>query len=77
MSYDVDASIGGKLAQIGSRLVDAASATMADRFFSAFAADLAAKHPPAAGAAPIAAARAPGFFATLWAFLRRLFAGGG
>jgi len=43
MTYVVNASIGGKIAQIGSRLVDAASATMADRFFTTFAADLAAK----------------------------------
>jgi len=75
MSYDVDASIGGKLAQIGSRLVDAASATLADRFFSTFAADLAAKQPPAPGAAVVPVPKPPGFFATLGAFLRRLFRG--
>lgn len=75
MIYTVNASIGGKIAQVGSRLVDAASATMADRFFSAFAADLALKYPPPAGAAAVPVARAPGFFATLWAFLRRLFGG--
>jgi carbon monoxide dehydrogenase subunit G len=34
MSYVVNASIGGKIAQVGSRLVDAAAATMADRFFA-------------------------------------------
>jgi uncharacterized protein len=75
MSYAVNASIGGKIAQVGSRLVDAAAATLADRFFATFAADLAAKHPPAAGqpAAPVPAA--PGFFAMLWAFVRRLFGG--
>jgi len=75
MKYDVDASIGGKLAQIGSRLIDAASATMADRFFSTFAADLAAKYPPAVGAPAVPLPRVPGFFATLWAFLKRLFGG--
>ena len=75
MKYEVDASIGGKLAQIGSRLVDAASATMADRFFSTFAVDLAVKYPPAAGAPVTPMPRAPGFFATLWAFLKRLFGG--
>lgn len=74
MLYEVNASIGGKIAQIGSRLVDAASATMADRFFSAFAADLAAKYPPPAGAPVVAPAR-PGFFSTLWAFLKRLLGG--
>jgi len=62
-----------KIAQIGSRLVDAAAATMADRFFTTFAADLAAKYPPAAGAPTVPVAQAPGFFATLWAFLKRLF----
>lgn len=75
MVYAVNASIGGKIAQVGSRLVDAASATMADRFFSAFAADLAQRYPPPAGAAAVPVARAPGFFATLWAFLKRLFGG--
>jgi carbon monoxide dehydrogenase subunit G len=74
MTYVVNASIGGKIAQVGSRLVDAAAATMADRFFATFAADLAARHPPASGA-PVAVPKAPGFFATLWAFLRRLFGG--
>ena len=69
MHYLVNASIGGKLAQVGSRLVDAASAAMADRFFGAFAADLANRYPSAASAAvPV---RRPGFFATLWTFLRR------
>ncbi|HQR72790.1 MAG TPA: carbon monoxide dehydrogenase subunit G [Burkholderiaceae bacterium] len=75
MNYAVNASIGGKIAQVGSRLVDAASATMADRFFATFAADLAAKYPPVAGAPAVPVARAPGFFATLWSFLRRLFGG--
>ena len=38
LSYEVDASIGGKLAQIGQRLVDGAAKKMADEFFTAFAA---------------------------------------
>jgi carbon monoxide dehydrogenase subunit G len=36
LSYAVDAQVGGKLAQVGSRLIDAASAAMADQFFAAF-----------------------------------------
>jgi carbon monoxide dehydrogenase subunit G len=75
MQYAVKASIGGKLAQIGSRLVDAASATLADRFFSTFAAELAAKYPPPIGTPDIPRARVPGFLGTLWSFLRRLFGG--
>ncbi len=38
LKYQVHAQIGGKLAQIGSRLVDGAARKMADEFFTAFAA---------------------------------------
>jgi len=34
--YDVKANVGGKLAQIGSRLVDAAAKKVADEFFNNF-----------------------------------------
>ena len=37
LSYDVDATVGGKLAQIGQRLIDGAAKKMADEFFSKFA----------------------------------------
>jgi carbon monoxide dehydrogenase subunit G len=36
LSYDVKANVGGKLAQIGSRLVDAAAKKVADDFFKNF-----------------------------------------
>ena len=36
LAYDVKASVGGKLAQIGSRLVDAAAKKVADDFFRTF-----------------------------------------
>jgi len=36
LSYDVRANVGGKLAQIGSRLVDAAAKKVADDFFRNF-----------------------------------------
>ena len=36
LSYKVKANVGGKLAQIGSRLVDAAAAKVAGDFFAAF-----------------------------------------
>jgi carbon monoxide dehydrogenase subunit G len=38
LKYQVNAQIGGKLAQIGSRLIDGAARKMADEFFTAFAA---------------------------------------
>jgi uncharacterized protein len=37
LSYSAKAQVGGKLAQIGSRLVDGAAAKMADDFFARFA----------------------------------------
>ena len=36
LMYDVKANVGGKLAQIGSRLVDAAAKKVADEFFANF-----------------------------------------
>ena len=36
LSYTVNATVGGKLAQIGSRLIDAAARKMAEQFFGAF-----------------------------------------
>jgi uncharacterized protein len=36
VSYTVNASVGGKLGQIGGRMIDAAAKGMADDFFSAF-----------------------------------------
>lgn len=38
LSYDVDASVGGKLAQIGARLIDSTAKKLADEFFATFTA---------------------------------------
>jgi len=37
LTYDVDAQIGGKLAQLGQRLVNGAAKKIADEFFANFA----------------------------------------
>jgi hypothetical protein len=37
LSYDVEAQIGGKLAQLGQRLINGASKKLADEFFTNFA----------------------------------------
>jgi uncharacterized protein len=50
LDYTAHANIGGKLAQIGSRLVDAAARKMADDFFQKFNAELARRHPQAVAA---------------------------
>jgi len=70
LTYTAKAQVGGKLAQIGSRLVDGAAAKMTDDFFARFVERL-APQPPAepalAAAAPEteAAAAAPGASPTL------------
>jgi carbon monoxide dehydrogenase subunit G len=50
IDYQVKAQIGGKLAQIGSRLVDGAAAKVADDFFARFADRLGGPSPATADA---------------------------
>jgi len=53
-TYSAKASVGGKLAQVGSRLIDGVARKMADDFFTAFNEKLAgpaAKPAEAAGSA--------------------------
>jgi carbon monoxide dehydrogenase subunit G len=38
LKYDVQANVGGKIAQLGSRLIDGVAKKMADQFFASFAA---------------------------------------
>ncbi|MEO8135091.1 MAG: carbon monoxide dehydrogenase subunit G [Betaproteobacteria bacterium] len=52
LDYLVQAQIGGKIAQLGSRLVDGASKKMADDFFEAFRVALAATMAPATSGPP-------------------------
>ena len=52
LAYDVKASVGGKLAQIGSRLVDAAAKKIADDFFRNFNQKVAALGDPEATVVP-------------------------
>jgi uncharacterized protein len=54
LTYDVQAQVGGKLAQIGSRLIDGVARKMANDFFGSFAAAVTAEQP-----APAAAEAAP------------------
>lgn len=44
LSYTVEASVGGKLGQIGGRLIDSSAKKMADEFFTAFNAALTDPH---------------------------------
>jgi carbon monoxide dehydrogenase subunit G len=56
LTYDVQAQVGGKLAQLGSRLIDATAKRLADEFFSSFAAKAGA---PVSEAPVVAAAAQP------------------
>ena len=57
LHYDAKAQVGGKLAQIGSRLVDGAAAKMTDDFFTRFAERVGAPAGEAVAAAPVPATR--------------------
>ena len=57
LSYAVKAQVGGKIAQLGARLIDATAKQMADAFFDRFAAQVAP--PPAPEAEASAAAPSP------------------
>ena len=52
LHYAVQAQVGGKLAQIGSRLIDGVARKMVNDFFARFAAAAAPEQSPPAGAEP-------------------------
>jgi uncharacterized protein len=47
LNYSVNASVGGKIAQLGQRLIDAASKSMADDFFKRFDVQMQERYPVA------------------------------
>jgi hypothetical protein len=58
LTYTAKAQVGGKLAQVGARLIDGVSKKMADDFFNAFNARVAPAAPGAAAAESAATAAA-------------------
>ncbi|WP_034300478.1 carbon monoxide dehydrogenase subunit G [Herbaspirillum sp. RV1423] len=75
LQYEVRAQVGGKLAQLGARLIDSSAKKMADDFFARFvkvfdpaaeAPDVAAETPPAD-----APAKAPGAVRSMWSRMTR------
>ncbi len=59
LTYTVNAQVGGKLAQLGSRLIDSTARKLADQFFTCFA-DKAGAGAPAAAELPPAAVPSAG-----------------
>jgi len=64
LRYNAKAQVGGKMAQIGSRLIDAAAEKITEEFFSKFEAAL--RPPEAAAAAPAEPAKAGGISGWWW-----------
>jgi carbon monoxide dehydrogenase subunit G len=64
LDYAVDAQIGGKLAQLGGRLIDATAKKLAGEFFEKFAAEL-SPQAPAEEAAPAEEGEKKGWFKKL------------
>jgi len=58
LAYRARATVGGKMAQIGSRLIDATAGKITEDFFKAFEAQLQARAPAGAAPAPVVAAPA-------------------
>lgn len=70
LDYTVNAQVGGKLAQAGQRLIDAAAGKLADDFFTAFSSSLAARAGIVSNEASPPAKRARG--ALIWIIVAAL-----
>ena len=58
LSYDVDAKVSGKIAQLGARLIDSTAASLAEKFFENFAREV--EPEPVGEAGPATEATAAG-----------------
>ena len=76
LHYTARATVGGKIAQLGSRLVDMAAQKMATEFFTTFNTKLQERYQVVPEPLPALVAPAPqGFIAKLLAWLKKLFGG--
>ncbi|MDR1967163.1 MAG: carbon monoxide dehydrogenase subunit G [Burkholderiaceae bacterium] len=65
LAYAVSAQVGGKIAQVGQRLIDGVAKSMAESFFKRFDEEMQRRHPPPESAAPESAAE-PGKLKKIW-----------
>jgi uncharacterized protein len=70
LTYDVDAEVGGKIAQLGGRMIDSAAKKLAEEFFGNFSAIVA---PPAEGAPAPKRSWYVRIAAALWVWIGKLF----
>ncbi|MDO9437782.1 CoxG family protein [Hydrogenophaga sp.] len=59
LTYTVHSTVGGKIAQLGQRLIDGAAKSLAEDFFRRFEEELQRRYPSAAAPAEVAAVVAP------------------
>ncbi|MCR9124500.1 MAG: carbon monoxide dehydrogenase subunit G [Rhodobacteraceae bacterium] len=65
LSYDVEAKVGGKLAQLGSRIIDGFAKKMADQFFTNFQQAVEGPQEPTEDAAPTEEGKKKGWLGKL------------
>lgn len=78
LSYTVHSSVGGKIAQLGQRLIDGAAKSLAEDFFRRFDEELQRRYPAAPGAVVAAPPPAPatsGIPTWAWAAIAVVIAG--
>ena len=63
LGYTVNASVGGKIAQVGQRLIDGVAKSMAESFFKRFDEEMNRRHGPPPDEA---AAEEPGKLKKMW-----------
>ncbi|PIT80108.1 CoxG family protein [Limnohabitans sp. 15K] len=71
LHYTVHSSVGGKIAQLGQRLIDGVAKNMAEDFFKRFEAELEKRYPPvpeplSLGSAPVPNQASSGLPAWMW-----------
>lgn len=70
LAYAVQAQVGGKIAQVGQRLVDGVARSMAEDFFKRFDGEMQKRYPAAVAAAPAEApAPARGRMVPVWVWV--------
>jgi carbon monoxide dehydrogenase subunit G len=70
LTYNVKVQVGGKIAQLGARLIDSTAKQMADQFFDRFQAQVAADNAPAEpGAAAVVAPPPPNAAISIFALI--------
>ena len=67
LAYTVNAQVGGKIAQVGQRLIDGVAKSMAESFFKRFDEEMKRRYGPPED---VAAADAPGGLKKMWSKLR-------